>query len=236
MRLVPRPGWQAWVVDEASFLAWDGSAWNAAGLPAFFSDAVFQLAHDADPSRRAVFDLAAIDAGAVRSFALPDVSTELAGLSGAQTFDGDKTFAGELEASGTVATIGTAPGTATYGLGTGATASAATKTVNLGTGGAAGSDTVINVGSDTAGADGTMVVNTPHRHIRQRRHRRRHASGQPHRAAARAWRRCSRRLEPALDQHPGAEAGLEGKGGIVAGRVLVDGGLNAAACIVQQHR
>jgi hypothetical protein len=32
MRLVPRAGWQAWVVDEASFLAWDGSAWIAAGL------------------------------------------------------------------------------------------------------------------------------------------------------------------------------------------------------------
>ena len=46
-------------------------------------------------------------AGATRSFALPDVSTELAGLSGAQTFDGDKTFAGELTASGAVATIGT---------------------------------------------------------------------------------------------------------------------------------
>jgi hypothetical protein len=161
MRLVPRPGWQAWVVDEASFLAWDGSAWSAAGLPAFFSDAVFRLAHDADPTRRAVFDIAAIAAGATRSFALPDVSTELAGLSGAQTFDGDKTFAGELEASGAVATIGTAPGTATYGLGTGATASGATKTVNLGTGGVAGSDTVVNVGSATPGADGTTVVNTP---------------------------------------------------------------------------
>ena len=73
MRLVPRTGWQAWVVDEASFLAWNGSAWVAAGLPAFFSDAVFELAHDADPTRRAVFDLAAIAAGAVRSFALPDV-------------------------------------------------------------------------------------------------------------------------------------------------------------------
>ena len=72
-----------------------------------------------DPTRRAVFDLAAIAAGTVRSFALPDVSTELAGLSGAQTFDGDKTFAGELEASGPVATIGTAAGTATYGVGTG---------------------------------------------------------------------------------------------------------------------
>ena len=161
MRLVPRPGWQAWVVDEASFLAWDGSAWNAAGLPAFFSDAVFQLAHDADPTRRAVFDLAAIAAGATRTFALPDVSTELAGLSGAQTFDGDKTFSGELEASGPVATIGTASGTATYGLGTGATASGATKTVNLGTGGAAGSDTVVNIGSDTPGADGATVINTP---------------------------------------------------------------------------
>ena len=113
------------MVDEASFLAWNGSAWAAAGVPAFFSDAVFELAHDADPTRQAVFDLAAIAAGATRSFALPDVSTELAGLSGAQTFDGDKTFAGELEASGPVATIGTAAGNATYGVGAGATASEA---------------------------------------------------------------------------------------------------------------
>jgi Protein of unknown function (DUF2793) len=161
MRLVPRIGWQAWVIDEARFLAWDGSGWVAAGLPAFFSDAVFQLAHDGDPTRRALFDLAAVATGATRTFALPDVSTELAGLSGAQTFDGDKTFTGELTASGPVATIGTAPGTATYGVGTGATASGATKTVNLGTGGAAGSDTVVNVGSATPGADGVMVVNTP---------------------------------------------------------------------------
>ena len=81
---MPRPGWQAWVTDEATFLAWDGTAWEAAGLPAFFSDATFALAHDADPTRRAVFDLTSIAAGATRSFALPDVSTELAGLSGAQ--------------------------------------------------------------------------------------------------------------------------------------------------------
>ena len=104
--------------------------------------------------RRAVFDFAAIAAGADRSYALPNVSSELASLAGAQTFDGAKTFAGALDASGPVATIGTAPGTATYGVGTGATASGATKTVNLGTGGAAGSDTVVNVGSDMPGADG----------------------------------------------------------------------------------
>jgi len=77
-------------------LAWTGSDRVSAGLPAFFSNAVFELAHDTDPIRRAVFDLAPIAAGATRTFALPDVSTELAGLSGAQTFDGDKLFAGDL--------------------------------------------------------------------------------------------------------------------------------------------
>jgi hypothetical protein len=39
--------------------------------------------------------------------------------------------------------------------------SAATKTVNLGTGGAAGSDTVVKIGSETPGADGVTVINTP---------------------------------------------------------------------------
>ena len=157
MRLVPRSGWQAWVVDEVSFLAWDGTAWTAAGLPASFSDAVFQLAHNADVTRRAVFDLAALAAGVTRTFALPDVSTELAGLSGAQTFNGDKTLAGELEATGPVATIGTASGTATYGVGTGATAAGATKTVNIGPVGAGrvGADVDDSVGA--AGAAGANV-------------------------------------------------------------------------------
>jgi hypothetical protein len=36
-----------------------------------------------------------------------------------------------------------------------------TKTVNLGTGGASGSTTVVNIGSATSGAGGTTVVNTP---------------------------------------------------------------------------
>lgn len=89
-----------------------------------------------------------------RTFALPDVSTELVG---AQTFDGDKTFAGEIEASGPVATIGTVAGNGTYGVGTGPTASGATKMVNLGIGGVAGSDTVVNIESATPGADGVTV-------------------------------------------------------------------------------
>jgi hypothetical protein len=88
-------------------------------------------------------------------------------LAGTQTFTGNKTFTGTLTASGTVtvsaaaATIGTATTTATYGMGTGATTTGLTKTVNLGTGGASGSTTVVNIGPVAAGAAGTTVVNTP---------------------------------------------------------------------------
>ncbi len=83
------------------------------------------------------------------------------------TFTGNKTFSGTLTASGTItvsaatASIGTATGRATYGIGSGATTTGLTKTVNLGTGGASGSTTVVNIGSATAGAGGTTVVNTP---------------------------------------------------------------------------
>jgi uncharacterized protein DUF2793 len=28
MRLVPRPGWQAWVEDEATLVIWSGTAWE----------------------------------------------------------------------------------------------------------------------------------------------------------------------------------------------------------------
>ena len=50
-------------------------------------------------------------------------------------------------ASGATATIGTTAATSTYGMGTGATTTGVTKTVNLGTGGASGSTTVVNIGS-----------------------------------------------------------------------------------------
>lgn len=46
-------------------------------------------------------------------------------------------------------------------MGTGGTTTGLTKTVNLGTGGASNSNTVVNIGSATSGANGTTVVNTP---------------------------------------------------------------------------
>jgi len=167
LRLVPRPGWLAWVADEATLFVWDGSVWDSVGVPQDVSDAVFSLVNSADPTKRALFSLTGITTGTTRTFTLPNTSSELAILAGTQTFSGNKTFTGTLTASGTVtvsaaaASIGTATTTATYGMGTGATTTGVTKTVNLGTGGASGSTTVVNIGSATAGASGTTVVNTP---------------------------------------------------------------------------
>ncbi len=167
IRLVPRTGWLVWVAAEGLFLVWTGSAWEVVGEPRDVSDAVFSLVSDADTTKKATFSLAGISAGTTRSFTLPNTSSELAILAGTQTFSGNKTFSGTLTASGTVtvsaasASIGTATTTATYGMGTGATTTGVTKTVNIGTGGASGSTTVVNIGPATAGAGGTTVVNTP---------------------------------------------------------------------------
>jgi hypothetical protein len=160
-RLVPRPGWLGWVAAEGVFVSWTGSAWQALGAPENLSDAVFSLVSEGDSTKRALFNLSGLSTGSTRTYSLPNTSSELAILAGTQTFTGAKTFSGNLTASGATATLGTASGTATYGVGTGVTASGATKTVNLGTGGAAGSTTVVNIGSGIEGAGGTTVVNTP---------------------------------------------------------------------------
>jgi len=167
LRLVPRQGWLVWIAVEQAFVVWNGTAWDPVGVPQDVSDAIFSLVNDADPTKKALFSLSGITTGTTRTFTLPNSSSELAILAGTQTFTGNKTFSGTLTASGTVtvsaasASIGTATTTATYGMGTGATNTGVTKTVNLGTGGASGSTTVVNIGSATAGAGGTTVVNTP---------------------------------------------------------------------------
>jgi hypothetical protein len=167
IRLVPRTGWLVLGGGRGPVPRLDRRGWEMVGEPRDVSDAVFSLVNDADPTKKATFSLAGISAGTTRSFTLPNTSSELAILAGTQTFTGNKTFSGTLTASGTVtvsaasATIGTATTTATYGVGTGATTTGVTKTVNIGTGGASGSTTVVNIGSATAGAGGTTVINTP---------------------------------------------------------------------------
>jgi len=166
----PKDGWLAWNEATLNSLIFSAGSWVSligALLAAGVADAAFTLTDDADSTKKAVFELAGITTGTTRTFTLPNTTSELAILAGTQNFTGNKTFSGTLTASGTVtvsaaaATIGSATTTATYGMGTGATTTGVTKTVNIGTGGASGSTTVVNIGPVAAGAGGTTVVNTP---------------------------------------------------------------------------
>lgn len=122
--------------------------------------APLQLRDATDPTRRATLDASAIPANTQRNYTLPNVNSELAALAGTQTFTGTKTFSGTLTVSAATASLGTATGNATYGLGSGTTASGSSKTVNLGTGGASGSTTTIAIGPTTAGATSTLTLNS----------------------------------------------------------------------------
>jgi Protein of unknown function (DUF2793) len=98
IRLVPRTGWLVWVAADQTFLLWQGSSWFPIGIAQKVSDSMFGLFNEADPSRKARFDLSGLTAGATLSYTLPDTSSELAIPAGTQTFTGDKTFSGQLAA------------------------------------------------------------------------------------------------------------------------------------------
>lgn len=116
------------------------------------------LCDPADPARSASLDLGALPAGTARSYTLPDISSEFAVLGGSQTFTGPKTFAAPLTATAPEASLGTSTGNATYGLGAGATSGGNSKTVNIATGGVAGSTTTLNLGPAQPGATGATLL------------------------------------------------------------------------------
>lgn len=124
-------------------------------------DDIFSLIDNLDPTKKAVFQLSGISTGTTRTFTLPNASSTLAVLAATQTFTGTTTFSGTFAVSAATASLGTATGASTANVGTGATTTGLTKTVNLGTGGASGSTTVVNIGSATAGALGSLVINCP---------------------------------------------------------------------------
>jgi hypothetical protein len=153
----PLDGWTAIDISTDTLLLYNAGTGIWTGLiTGVFSDAVFTLQDDIDPTKQARFQIAGFTAGATRVFTLPDVSSSVAVLSGvAQTFQNTTTF------SATSVTVGSSTAASTLGLGTGATTSGVTKAVNIGTAGASGSTTNIAIGSAVAGALGSLTINSP---------------------------------------------------------------------------
>ena len=164
-RLIPRPGWLAYSIADAGFFGWTGAAWAAVGGGGgggpTFPDNTFGITDNADPTKIARFDVSGIATGTTRTFSLPNTTSTLAVLAATQTFTGSTTFSGTFDVSAATASLGTSTGTSTANVGTGATLTATTKTVNIGTAGVSGSTTGINIGSAVAGALGTLVINSP---------------------------------------------------------------------------
>ncbi|PSJ60337.1 DUF2793 domain-containing protein [Mesorhizobium soli] len=155
--LSPGTGWLAWVADEAQLVAWDGGKWTTS-VASPFQDTLFTLVNEADASKQAKFLLSGITAGQTRTYTLPNLTGALATIGNlSQTFSGATTFSGTFTASGTTVSFGTGTGASTVNLGTGATTSGNTKIVNIGTGGANGSTTNVNIGPTAATAAATVT-------------------------------------------------------------------------------
>jgi hypothetical protein len=140
-----------------------------------FTDTLFALQDDADPTKQAQFQVSGITTGTTRTLQLPNADTTLIGTAGG-TFTGGVAFSAAVIFNSTTTnisasslttglltlggpaqtgtmTVGQSNATQTTNIQTGATVAAATKTLNIGTNGVSGSTTAINIGS----ANGTSV-------------------------------------------------------------------------------
>jgi hypothetical protein len=117
------------------------------------NDTGLTIQDSTDNTKKAVFECSGITTATTRTYTLPNISGTLAATANtAQTFSGITTF------SNATVTVGSSTAASTYGLGTGATLTATTKTVNIGTAGVSGSTTNINVGSAVSGATSNLAV------------------------------------------------------------------------------
>jgi hypothetical protein len=153
------------------------------------TDTLFTIKDDADPTKTGQFNLANVTTGTAYTWSLPALTGTLATIGAlGQTFTGTTTFSGGtisltsatqvlnlgtsnttgvLTLGGTagtgIITLGRSTGTQVMNIQSGATASAATKTLAIGTGGLTGSTTAISIGSTfgtSVTANGTWTFGT----------------------------------------------------------------------------
>jgi hypothetical protein len=155
-------------------------------------DTNFTLQDDVDATKQAQFQLSGISTATTRTYTLPNLTGTLATIGNlTQTFSGTTTFSAAFTLSTATAainlgtsqttgatviggttqtgdiTVGRSTGAQTLNLGTGATANATTKAINLGTAGVSGSTTNLTFGSAVSGSTtaargyGTWTIDIP---------------------------------------------------------------------------
>jgi len=115
------------------------------------------ILHDAaDPTKKAAFGVSSIPTGTTRTFFWPNTGGNVCVDAFSNTISATWTFSAKPTISADNADLGTSTNTGTINLASGASLSGRTKTVNIGTGGAAGSTTTISIGP--AAGTGTIAV------------------------------------------------------------------------------
>jgi hypothetical protein len=121
-----------------------------------FTDNAFTIQDDVDNTKKAMFTIGGISTGTTNMYGLPNTTGTLVTIANiSQTFVGVTIF------TNASLSLGTSTAASTYNLGTGATLTATTKAINIGTAGVSGSTTNINIGSAVAGALGTTTISSP---------------------------------------------------------------------------
>jgi hypothetical protein len=136
--------------SDTNFVAIDQNG-KVSTIPSTTANAGFNVAHGVAPTTPVNGDIWTTTSGL---FMRQNGSTkQYVDLDGTQTINGAKTFSGANQ------TLGNATAAGTINVGTGATISGATKTLNIGTAGVSGSTTNVTVGSSVAGAGVSVTVN-----------------------------------------------------------------------------
>jgi hypothetical protein len=121
------------------------------------NSSTFGIGDATDSTKVAEFAVSGFPTATTYTFTLPAITGQLATLGNlTQTFTGPTTYSNAtFTVTGTSLTFGNSTAATTINIGTGATLTATTKTVNIGTGGVSGSTTTINIGTS---AGGTSVI------------------------------------------------------------------------------
>lgn len=97
--IAKRVGTRIFLMNGQSLGSGESASLGSASVTPSFSDAVFQITDDADPTKIVMFQVSGITTATTRTFTLPNTSDTLSVLGTAQTFSAEQTYSAQMRIS-----------------------------------------------------------------------------------------------------------------------------------------